>query len=58
MKRKVYQAIANPMRGMMLTLLTAGGTTPDTIAGQFGSYRQAVSKHILVPAQCGTTNQK
>ena len=39
MKRKIYQATADPMRGMMLTLLTAGGTTPDTIAGQSGSSR-------------------
>ena len=57
MTRDIYQAIADPTRRAILTLLAVGAMTPNTIAGHFGSTRQGVSKHIQMLAQCGAVNQ-
>ena len=57
MRRDIYQAIANPTRRAILTLLTVGAMTPNAIAGHFGSSRQAVSKHIQILAECGAVDQ-
>jgi DNA-binding transcriptional ArsR family regulator len=57
MRRDIYQAIADPTRRAILTLLTIGAMTPNAIAGHFGSSRQAVSKHIQILAECGAVNQ-
>jgi len=56
-RRDIYQAIADPTRRAILTLLTIGAMTPNTIAVHFGSSRQAVSKHIQILAECGAVNQ-
>jgi DNA-binding transcriptional ArsR family regulator len=57
MRRDIYQAIADPTRRAILTLLTLGALTPNAIAGHFGSTRQAVSKHLQILAECGAVNQ-
>ncbi|MGZ3813064.1 MAG: ArsR/SmtB family transcription factor [Mucilaginibacter sp.] len=57
MRHDIYQAIADPTRRAILTLLTIGAVTPNAIAGHFDSTRQGVSKHILVLAKCGAINQ-
>lgn len=56
-RRDIYQAIADPTRRAILTLLTIGAMTPNAIAGHFGSTRQAVSKHIQILAECGAVDQ-
>jgi DNA-binding transcriptional ArsR family regulator len=56
-RRDIYQAIADPTRRAILTLLTIGAMTPNAIAGHFGSSRQAVSKHIQILAECGAVEQ-
>jgi DNA-binding transcriptional ArsR family regulator len=56
-RRDIYQAIADPTRRAILTLLTLGAMTPNAIAGHFGSSRQAVSKHIQILAECGAVDQ-
>jgi DNA-binding transcriptional ArsR family regulator len=56
-RRDIYQAIADPTRRAILTLLTIGAMTPNAIAGHFGSSRQAVSKHIQILAECGAVDQ-
>ena len=56
-RRDIYQAIADPTRRAILTLLTVGAMTPNAIAGHFGSSRQAVSKHIQILAECGAVDQ-
>ena len=56
-RRDIYQAIADPTRRAILTLLTLGAMTPNAIAGHFGSSRQAVSKHIKILAECGALDQ-
>jgi DNA-binding transcriptional ArsR family regulator len=57
MRRDIYQAVADPTRRAILTLLTVGAMTPNAIAGHFGSSRQAVSKHIQILAECGAIDQ-
>jgi len=56
-RRDIYQAIADPTRRAILTLLTIGAMTPNAIAGHFGSSRQAVSKHLQILAECGAVDQ-
>jgi DNA-binding transcriptional ArsR family regulator len=58
MRRDIYQAIADPTRRAILTLLTVGALTPSAIAGEFGSSRQAVSKHLQILAGCGAVEQE
>ena len=58
MRRDIYQAIADPTRRAILTLLTIGAMTPNAIAGHFDSSRQAVSKHIQILAECGAVYQE
>jgi DNA-binding transcriptional ArsR family regulator len=58
MKRDIYQAIADPTRRAILTLLTIGAMTPNAIAAHFDSTRQGVSKHIQVLAKCGAIDQQ
>ena len=58
MRRDIYQAIADPTRRAILTLLTVGAMTPNAIAGYFDSSRQAVSKHIQILTECGAVDQK
>lgn len=56
-RRDIYQAVADPTRRAILTLLTVGAMTPNAIAGHFDSSRQAVSKHIQILAECGAVDQ-
>jgi DNA-binding transcriptional ArsR family regulator len=58
MRRDIYQAIADPTRRAILTLLVTGAMTPNAIAEHFDSSRQAVSKHIQILAECGALTQK
>ncbi len=57
MRRDIYQAIADPTRRAILTLLVAGAMTPNAIAEHFDSSRQAVSKHIQILTECGALKQ-
>lgn len=58
MRRDVFQAIADPSRRAILSLLTMGAMTPNAIAEHFHSSRQAVSKHIRILAECELLKQK
>ena len=51
-RRDVFQAIADPTRRAILTLLAAGALTPNAVADYFHTSRQAVSKHLKVLAEC------
>lgn len=53
MRRDIFQAIADPTRRAILTLLVTGAMTPNAIAEHFNSSRQAVSKHIQILTECG-----
>lgn len=58
MKRDVFQAIADPTRRAILSLLALQAMTPNTIADHFSSSRQAVSKHIKVLAESDLIKQE
>ena len=58
MKRDVFQAIADPTRRAILTLIAAQAMTPTALAEQFDSTRQAVSKHIKILCECEIVKQE
>ena len=51
-RRDVFQAIADPTRRAILTLLALQALTPGAIADNFKSSRQTISKHIQILAEC------
>ena len=53
MKQDIFQAIADPTRRAILTLIAAQALTPNAMAEKFDMTRQAVSKHIKVLHECG-----
>jgi len=57
-RRDVYQAIADPTRRAILSLLAVQAMTPNAIAEKFDSSRQAVSKHIKILSDCHLLKQK
>ena len=52
MKQDIFQAIADPTRRAILTLLAIQALTPNAMAEKFDMSRQAVSKHIKVLQEC------
>jgi DNA-binding transcriptional ArsR family regulator len=57
-RRDVFQAIADPTRRAIIALLAAGSLTPNAIAENFDSSRQAVSKHIQILVECELVEQQ
>jgi len=57
-RRDVFQAIADPTRRAILTLLAVQALTPGAIADNFKSSRQTVSKHIQILAECELLKQE
>ncbi len=51
-RRDVFQAIADPTRRGILTLLAVGALTPGAIADNFKSSRQTISRHIQILTEC------
>jgi DNA-binding transcriptional ArsR family regulator len=58
MRRDVFQAIADPTRRAILTLLALQAMTPNAIAEHFHSSRQAISKHIRILSECQLVKQE
>jgi DNA-binding transcriptional ArsR family regulator len=56
-RRDVFQAIADPTRRAILLLIAAQSMTPNTIAEEFKTSRQAVSRHIRILTECGLVKQ-
>ena len=52
MKQDLFQAIADPTRRAILTLLAMQALTPNAMSQKFDMSRQAVSKHIKVLQEC------
>jgi len=57
-RRDVFQAIADPTRRAILLLLASHAMTPNAIAGEFNTSRQAVSKHIQILTECELVKQE
>ncbi len=51
-RRDVFQAIADPSRRAILSLVALQAMTPGAIAGNFNSTRQTISKHIHILTEC------
>ncbi|WP_343707790.1 metalloregulator ArsR/SmtB family transcription factor [Flavobacterium sp.] len=58
MKRDIFQAIADPTRRAILVLISSTALTPNAIAEQFQTTRQAVSKHIKILNECDLLKEK
>jgi DNA-binding transcriptional ArsR family regulator len=52
MRRDIFQAIADPTRRAIITLIALQAMTPNALAEHFDMTRQAVSKHIKILTEC------
>lgn len=57
-RRDVFQAIADPTRRAILLLIAGQSMTPNAVAEEFNSSRQAVSKHIQILTECELVRQE
>jgi len=58
MRRDVFQAIADPTRRAIMSLLMLQAMTPNALAEHFNSSRQAISRHIKILAECQLLKQE
>ncbi len=58
MRRDVFQAIADPTRRAIITLIALQAMTPNALAEHFDTTRQAVSKHLKVLTECELVRQE
>ena len=58
MKRDVFQAIADPTRRAIIALIAVQAMTPNAIAENFQTTRQAVSKHLRILTECELVKQE
>ena len=58
MRRDIFQAIADPTRRAILTLIALQAMTPNAIAEHFDTTRQAVSKHLRILTECELIKQE
>lgn len=56
-RRDVFQAIADPTRRAIISLIAVQALTPNAIAEHFDTTRQAVSKHLRILTECGLATQ-
>ncbi|MBI1184794.1 metalloregulator ArsR/SmtB family transcription factor [bacterium] len=57
-RRDVFQAIADPTRRAIITIIATQAMTPGAIAQNFNSSRQTISKHIQVLTECQLLEQE
>ncbi|HEY0427164.1 MAG TPA: metalloregulator ArsR/SmtB family transcription factor [Pyrinomonadaceae bacterium] len=57
-RRDVFQAIADPTRRAIITLIALQAMTPNAIAENFNTTRQAVSKHLRILTECELIKQE
>lgn len=57
-RRDVFQAIADPTRRAIITLLALNAMTPNALAENFQTSRQAVSKHLQILTECEIVRQE
>lgn len=57
-RRDVFQAIADPTRRAILSLIALQAMTPNALAEHFDTSRQAVSKHIKILTECRLVDQE
>ena len=58
MRRDIFQAIADPTRRAIIGLIALQSMTPNAIAENFNTTRQAVSKHLRILTECELVKQE
>ena len=58
MRRDIFQAIADPTRRAIMALIAIQAMTPNALAAQFETTRQAVSKHLRILTECELVTQE
>lgn len=58
MRRDIFQAIADPTRRAIITLIAFQAMTPNALAEHFDTTRQAVSKHLKILNECELIRQE
>jgi len=58
MRRDIFQAIADPTRRAIIALIALQAMTPNAIAENFNTSRQAVSKHLRILSECELVKQE
>ncbi len=57
-RRDIFQAIADPTRRTILSLVALQAMTAGAIANGFDSSRQTISKHIQILTECQLLTQE
>lgn len=57
MRRDIFQAIADPTRRAIIALIALQAMTPNAIAENFNTTRQAISKHLRILTECELVKQ-
>ena len=58
MRRDIFQAIADPTRRAIISLIAIQAMTPNAIAEHFETSRQAISKHLRILTECDLLKQE
>src|SRR5262252_1981855 len=58
MRRDIFQAIADTTRLEIIALIALQAMTPNAIADNFHTTRQAVSKHLRILTECQLVKQE
>ena len=58
LRRDIFQAIAAPTRRAIIALIALQAMTPNAIADNFQTSRQAVSKHLRILTECDILRQQ
>src|SRR6476646_8761435 len=58
MRRDIFQAVADPTRRAIIVLIAVQAMTPNAIADNFNTTRQAVSKHLRILTECQLVKQE
>ena len=58
MRRDIFQAIADPTRRAIITLIALHAMTPNAIADNFNTTRQSISKHLRILTECELVKQE
>lgn len=58
LRRDVFQAIADPTRRAIISLIALQAMTPTAIAENFQYSRQTISKHIQILTECEILEQE
>jgi DNA-binding transcriptional ArsR family regulator len=58
MRRDIFQAVADPTRRAIIVLIALQAMTPNAIAENFNTTRQAISKHLRILTECELVKQE